>query len=96
MATSPSTTQAIPSRHAQGRATASDIDIYLAPIAESDRLSLAKYVLIGVAVLLLLGGATFILIADAGKGQKVFDACITILPPIATLIIGYYFAERKQ
>jgi hypothetical protein len=76
--------------------TASDIDIYLSPISEGDRLSLAKYLLIGVAALLLLGGITFILIADAGKGQKVFDACITILPPIATLIIGYYFAERKQ
>jgi len=26
--------------------------------------------------------------------NEIFDACKTVLPPIATLIIGYYFGEK--
>ncbi len=31
-----------------------------------------------------------------GAGKDIFDACKTILPPIATLILGYYFGTNRS
>lgn len=74
---------------------AQDANLHLVPIDESDRLSLAKWLLLGVGIMLLLGGYALVAVNN-DKGQKVFDACVTILPPIATLVIGYYFSQRSK
>jgi hypothetical protein len=66
----------------------------LEPIDERDRLHLAKWLLLGVAVIFVLGGVANIMYED--RGASVFDTCKTVLPPIATLVIGYYFAEKSS
>ena len=55
------------------------------------RMYLAYYILLGSAILFLIS-----MILYAFNGNKdIFDGCKTILPPIATLIIGYYFSEKN-
>jgi hypothetical protein len=29
------------------------------------------------------------------KGQKIFDACVTVVPPLVTLIIGYFGQQQR-
>ncbi len=61
---------------------------------EKDRFRLARITLSVVAGFFVLGGLAQLF---GGKpGEKIFDVCISILPPIATLIIGYYFGERSR
>ncbi len=91
----------VPDQEAQSRGKtekpklrASDVQIYLQPIAEREKLELAKWLLLGIAILFLLGGLG-LLLADE-NGQKLFDAVAAILPPIATLVIGYYFGEKSK
>lgn len=55
------------------------------------RLSLAKSILFSLAVLFALG----MFISSFTHNNEIFDACKTVLPPIATLIIGYYFGEKS-
>jgi hypothetical protein len=56
-----------------------------------ERLNFAKSILFWLAFLFILGMAAFVLSPD--KGEKIFDACKTVLPPIATLVIAYYFQK---
>lgn len=56
------------------------------------RLSFAKSILLGLAILFCLGMLLTVFTHD----QSIFDACKTVLPPIATLIIGYYFGEKHK
>ncbi len=30
------------------------------------------------------------------RGKEIFDACKTILPPIATLVLGFYFGKSAS
>ena len=55
------------------------------------RLSFAKSILFGLAILFVLG----MIISTFTHNNEIFDACKTVLPPIATLIIGYYFGEKS-
>lgn len=55
------------------------------------RLSFAKSILLGLAILFVLG----MLISTITHNNEIFDTCKTVLPPIATLIIGYYFGEKS-
>ena len=80
--------------NAPSRKTASMLRPRLQPISEQDKFQLAKWVLLGVAVLFFLGGIA--LISPYENGAHLFDACKTILPPIATLVIGYYFSEKGK
>ena len=73
---------------------ASDYYIYFDRISEKEKLDLAKMTLLGVVILWLLGG--FALAFKTPHGMDIFDACKTILPPIATLILGYYFSEKSK
>jgi hypothetical protein len=79
----------------QPKRTANKVAVYVRPIEETDRLSLAKWLLAGVALLLTLGCIAY-LVNDGPRAEKIFQACITTLPPIATLVIGYYFAQSKK
>jgi hypothetical protein len=56
------------------------------------RFDLAKWVLLGVGVLLALGGIAFLW---SSRGELIFNALIMVLPPIATLVLTYFFT-RKQ
>jgi hypothetical protein len=33
--------------------------------------------------------------AGGGAGKAIFDTCKTVLPPIATLVLGYYFGQPR-
>jgi hypothetical protein len=71
----------------------SDLPLLLEPgRLEEERFWLAKWILPGLAVLFVLGIAADLLAGDQGK--DVFEACKTIVPPIATLVIGYYFSNN--
>jgi hypothetical protein len=64
----------------------------LQEISATDRLEFAKWVLFGSAVLLLLAGVSYVWNQDAG--QKIFDEISRMVPPIVTLVIGYYFSKH--
>jgi hypothetical protein len=73
---------------------AQDIQLYLQPFGEVEKFSLAKWLLFALGLLFLLGGIA--LLGSDQRGEKVFEACTTIIPPIATLVIGYYFGEKSK
>ena len=61
-------------------------------ITPRDLLKFAKLIL-GVLALLFFAGALSEIIRP---NNHVFEACKTILPPIATLVIGYYFGKSSS
>jgi hypothetical protein len=74
--------------------TADDFIIELERISGKDKLKFAKWILSVVAILFVFGSIS--LLGGGKYGEIVFDSCKSILPPIATLIIGYYFSERSN
>lgn len=68
------------------------------PARERARFALAGYVLIGLAVLVGLSG--FVLIYGPAdrltEATAVFDFVSTMAPPIATLVIGFYFHKPGE
>ncbi len=78
-----------------GRATGKgELRFLLEPVRfEREKLGLAKWLLLGLAILFGLSAAADLFVGDQGK--TVFEACKTIFPPIATLVIGYYFSEKS-
>jgi len=56
-------------------------------------------VLTALALVFALGMAMYYWSPDettaAAKGLKIFDACVTVIPPLVTLIIGYYFGQQR-
>ncbi|HEX4966226.1 MAG TPA: hypothetical protein VF173_35790 [Thermoanaerobaculia bacterium] len=71
-----------------------DLPLLLEPARlEEERFWLAKWLLLGLVVLFVLSAAADLFAGDQGK--TVFEACKTIVPPIATLVIGYYFSNNS-
>ncbi len=60
-------------------------------VTPKDLLQLAKMILCAIMSLFVLGVFTFIFT----KNLVIFEACKTILPPIATLVIGFYFGKTN-
>lgn len=61
-------------------------------ITPRDLMKFAKAILLVLALLFALGA-----ICEVFKPQSnIFEACKTILPPIATLVIGYYFGRSSN
>jgi hypothetical protein len=58
-------------------------------ITPKDRLRFAKTILLVLSGMFILGGATELFHPQ----NNVFEACRTILPSFATLVIGYYFGK---
>lgn len=58
-------------------------------LTPKDRLKFAKTILLVLAVMFSLGGVTELMHPQ----NNVFEACRTILPSFATLVIGYYFGK---
>lgn len=65
--------------------------VYINDITPRDLLSFAKSILIVIALLFLLGGVAELVRPQSG----VFDTCKTVLPPVATLVIGFYFGKSS-
>lgn len=62
------------------------------PVTPYDLLKLAKWILAILAALFFMGAMAEVIQPNSG----VFEACKTILPPIATLVIGYYFGKSSN
>ena len=60
-------------------------------ITPRDLLKFAKQILLCVGILFLLSGITELFNPDCG----IFEVCKTILPPIGTLVIGFYFGKSN-
>lgn len=61
-------------------------------ITPRDLLRFAKVVLLVTAILFLIGG-----VSELIKPQNAFfEACKTVLPPLAALILGFYFAKSSN
>lgn len=59
-----------------------------------DIYKLASRILMWIALIFIAGMMSCLLKPD--PGAIIFDVCKTVLPPIATLVIGYYFGERGK
>lgn len=66
----------------------------LEPFGEREKFQLAKWILLGIGILFASGAGA--LYRRPAEAQEIFEACKTILPPIATLVIGYYFSEKSK
>ena len=66
----------------------------LEPIGEKEKFQLAKSLLLGISILFVLGALAQIFYGE--HGGAIFETCKTILPPLATLVIGYYFSEKAS
>lgn len=59
-------------------------------ITPRDKLRFAKQILLSIAILFVLS-----FIMSALGESTIFESCKEILPPIATVVIGYYFGAMK-
>ena len=60
---------------------------------EAKQLHFAAATLTGLGLIFVLSMAMNLW--GGAEGQDVFEACKTIIPPIITLILGYYFGKEK-
>lgn len=58
-------------------------------ISPRELLKFAKLILLILALIFIFG----IVIEVFFPNKGIFDSCKTILPPISTLVIGYYFGK---
>lgn len=58
-------------------------------VTPRDILRFAKSILVSILVLSVLGALT----EYVHPGNNIFEACRTVLPSFATLVIGYYFGK---
>jgi hypothetical protein len=70
-------------------------------IFETRRLYFAGVVLTGLGIIFLESMAMYFWGTqgkgtDEDVGKNIFDACKTIIPPIATLVLGFYFGKSDN
>jgi lipopolysaccharide export LptBFGC system permease protein LptF len=75
------------------RVKASDYRISTKPVPEERKFRLAVGLVAGILGMLFL--AAFAEIFGQQGGDTVFKSALVVLPPILTLIIGYYFSHKK-
>lgn len=63
---------------------------------EAKRLHFAAAAASGLSMVFLMGMGMYYWSTDDGAGDKIFDACKTIVPPFGTLILGYYFGQSQR
>ena len=70
---------------------------------ETRRLYFAAVVLSGLGLIFVLVTGLYVFTSVEGAsggnpnpGEKIFDAAKTIIPPIVTLVLGYYFGQEKN
>lgn len=70
--------------------TSSETLVESETVSEKEKLRFARQILLGVAI--LFAGS---MVAQFFSAKiEIFEACKTILPPIATLVIGAYFGRK--
>jgi NO-binding membrane sensor protein with MHYT domain len=74
---------------------------------EPGRLHFAAVILTGIGLLFFMAMAMYYFdgydlssgarVASNGGtvGKSIFEACVQVLPPIVTLVLGYYFGRRE-
>lgn len=66
---------------------------------ECHKLYLAFGVLFAIVIMLVIGAGLFALLPPPASGdapgKTIFDGFIKVLPPIATLVLGYYFGSTQ-
>ena len=64
---------------------------------ETRRMFFAAAVLLGIGFIFFEGMVLHFYATDTNtKGAEVFDTCKTVLPPIVTLILGYFFGSTSN
>jgi len=58
---------------------------------DKERLSLAKSVLLGLTIIFVLSMVLFV--CSPEQGRAIFEIASHGIPPIVTLILGYYFSK---
>lgn len=65
---------------------------------ERRRLYFAAVVLIGLGFIFIIAMSMYYFAPDAqlaGVGKEIFTTCVTVIPPIVTLVLGYYFGKAE-
>jgi hypothetical protein len=64
---------------------------------ERRRLYFAAVVLTGLGLIFLTAMSMFYFAPTerANAASKIFETCVTVIPPIATLVLGYYFGRTE-
>jgi hypothetical protein len=63
---------------------------------EHRRMYFAYGALMTMAILLVIAAALYVASEGEGSAKEVFDSFTKILPPIATLVLGYYFGTTRS
>ncbi len=64
--------------------------------ADAKLIHFGAVILTGIGLIFSLSMAMFYFdTEDSTKGKEIFDSTKTILPPIVTLILGYYFGKKQ-
>lgn len=63
-------------------------------ITEKDKLLAGKQILLGLAI--LFGLTVFAYMVEPEQGAVLLEICKTVFPPLATLIIAFYFKEKSK
>lgn len=65
------------------------------PLDDHDRLGFAKDILLACALLFFISAILYVLpCVNTQASQKIFETFTTVLPPIVTLVLGYFFSKR--
>jgi hypothetical protein len=65
---------------------------------ERRRLHFAAVVLTSLAIVFIIAMSMYYFAGDDGQrgvGKEIFTTCVTIIPPIVTLVLGYYFGKAE-
>lgn len=62
-------------------------------ITEYDRLLAGKQILFGIGFIYVITVAAFLIHPE--QGSALIEICKTVLPPLATLIIAFYFKDKN-
>ena len=76
------------------------------PHAEHRRLTFAAAILSGIGLIFLMSMAMYYfdgydlgthqrVATDTTVGKAIFDSCVQVLPPIVTLVLGFYFGRGE-
>lgn len=66
---------------------------------EARQLYFGSVVLTAMALVFMLGMAMYYFAPDekySERAAKIFEACVHIIPPLLTLVIGFYFGKRSE
>lgn len=64
-------------------------------VSPKDKLAFAKWVLFFIFILAVLAGVARVC-ADVEAGKDIFDAATTLLLPVVTLVLGFYFGRNDN